>query len=116
MTNLQGQLASIRSDKNRQRLFNESYPKKEAIMAYTELAEYPLHEGQNSAINTLDIHQGNRYIITGGKDSRVVLFDKEEKRIVKRIEAFDIKKKGNSSGVTVSKFVPGQKDLYAILA
>jgi len=61
----------------------------------------------------LDIHPLNdNYILTGGRDSRAILFDRVEGRKVFSFEPFDQKKK---PAVTVAKFVPGQSDLYAFL-
>jgi hypothetical protein len=55
----------------------------------------------------LDIHplHGEKFILSGGKDGKAVLFNREQGKIVKKIEgANDPKKKG---AITVSRFVPG---------
>jgi hypothetical protein len=50
------QLEELRKDVPRQKAIKEAYPTKSVIKSYAELGEYPLHEGQNPVINTLDIH------------------------------------------------------------
>ena len=50
--------------------------------------------------------------MTGGRDGKTVLFDLQNKQIVKKIDATDSKKPGV---VTVSKFVPGQDTLFALI-
>lgn len=52
--------------------------------------------------------------MTGGRDSKVVLYDKKEGKIAIRVDPISSKKKGNHS-IGVSKFLPGQDDLYAFI-
>jgi hypothetical protein len=44
-------------------------------------------------------------VISVGKDKKAILFDIEQKKVVKKLDVLDAKSK---SSLTVSKFVPGQ--------
>jgi hypothetical protein len=44
------------------------------------------------------------FIISGGRDSKAILFDRKAGQIIKKLEPFDSKKK---PGITVAKFVHG---------
>jgi hypothetical protein len=70
----------------------------------------------NPDINALDIHQmQQKFVITGGKDSKITLFDRSKSGIVRKIEPFDMKKK-KLEEVSVAKFVPGMNELYSLFA
>ena len=62
----------------------------------------------------MDIHPiHENYIISGGKDSKVVLLDHNSGSVVKKFDPFESKKK-KQVGITVSRFVPGMNELYGV--
>eukprot|EP00347_Sterkiella_histriomuscorum_P009835 403339693 len=89
-----------------------NYPKLEDYKTLKQAGSFPLHDSTKPGILDLDIHPINdTFILSGGRDSKAILFDRKEGQIIKKIDVFDQKKK---PGVTVAKFVPGQNDLYSI--
>ena len=91
-----------------------TYPKADQLKGFQETAKYPGHESTRPGILDLDIHPiHENFIISGGKDSKVVLLDHNSSSVVKKFEPFESKKKG-PVGISVARFVPGQNDLYGI--
>jgi hypothetical protein len=89
------------------------YTKAEEINEFKEVARYPTHESTKPGILDIDIHPIHQnLIISGGKDSKVVLLDHNQGSIVKKFEPFGSKKK--QVGVAVARFVPGMSDVYGI--
>jgi WD40 repeat protein len=83
----------------------KTYPKVEEYKNLKQAGSFPLHESTKPGILDLDIHPlSENYVISGGKDSKAILFDRNEGRKVFTIEPFDSKKKPS---VTVTRFVPG---------
>ncbi|CDW72817.1 UNKNOWN [Stylonychia lemnae] len=90
-----------------------SYPKLEEYKQLKQIGSFPLHESTKPGILDLDINSlDDRFILTGGRDSKVILFDRKEGQILKKLEPFDSKKK---PAATVAKFVPGQNELYSLV-
>ena len=89
------------------------YTKAEEIKEFKEVARYPTHESTKPGILDIDIHPiQQNLIISGGKDSKVVLLDHNQGSIVKKFEPFGSKKK--QVGVAVARFVPGMSEVYGI--
>lgn len=88
------------------------YIKAEELKDLKEKARYPAHESTKPGILDLDIHPvQENLIISGGKDSKVVLLDNSHGAIVKKFEPFESKR---NHGITVARFVPGMNDVYGI--
>ena len=89
------------------------YTKAEEVKELKEFARYPTHESTKPGILDIDIHPiKQNLIVSGGKDSKVVLLDHNQGSIVKKFEPFGSKKK--QVGVAVARFVPGISDVYGI--
>ena len=92
----------------------KEYPGNEEIKEIKEQAQYPAHESTKPGILDLDIHPiHENYIVSGGKDSKVVLLDHNSGSVVKKFEPFESTKK-KQVGITVSRFVPGMNELYGV--
>ena len=78
-----------------------------------ELGSYPTHMSTKPGIIDLDIHPiHEQFILSIGKDQQVVLFDKDQQKVIKKIEPLTKKSK---AALTVAKFAPGLNELYAIV-
>jgi hypothetical protein len=100
-------------EQRRQMKPNKDYPKPEEYKDLKEVAKYPAHESTKPGINDFDIHSTQEnYIISGGKDGKVVLLDHSQGSVVKKFEPFDQKKR--QVGISVARFVPGHSDLYGL--
>ena len=101
-------------DQRKQMKPPKEYPNNEEIKQIKEQAQYPAHESTKPGILDLDIHQiHENYIVSGGKDSKVVLLDHNSGSIVKKFDPFESNKK-KQVGITVSRFVPGMNELYGV--
>ena len=66
------------------------YIKAEELKEFKEQARYPTHESTKPGILDIDIHPVHQnLIISGGKDSKVVLLDHSQGAIVKKFEPFE---------------------------
>ena len=109
MTKLSDQLISSRKHMKPP----ATYPKVESYKTLKQIGSFPLHDSTKPGILDLDIHPLNdNYILSGGRDSRAILFDRKEGKKLFAINPFDSKKQ---PAVTLTKFVPGQQDVYALL-
>lgn len=88
------------------------YPKAEQLSAYKEEAKYPGHESTKPGILDLDIHPtSENFIVSGGKDSNVVLLDHATGSVIKKFEPFQSRR---GVGISVTRFVPGLHELYGV--
>lgn len=91
----------------------KEYPKNEEFKDAKVVASYPSHESTKPGIIDLDVHPiHENFIMSGGKDSNVVLLDHVQGKVVRKFGPFDSKKK--NVGITVSRFVPGMNELYGL--
>lgn len=71
----------------------------EEIKEYKMTNQASLHTVKNSGITCLDVHKGHPYIITGGNDNHIVLFDYEKNTTLNTL-------KGHTKKITSVCFGP----------
>lgn len=78
-----------------------------------ELGSFPTHMSTKPGIIDIDIHSiHEQYILSIGKDQQVILFDKDQQKVIKKIEPLPKKSK---AALTVAKFAPGLNELFAVV-
>jgi hypothetical protein len=69
---------------------SQDYPKSEEIKGMQEKAKYAGHDSTKPGIQDFDIHPlKENFILSGGKDGKVVLLDHHQGAVVKKIEPFE---------------------------
>ena len=92
----------------------KTYPKPADLKQLKEVSRFPAHESTKPGILDLDIHPiHEQFLISGGRDSKAILIDSKQGQILKKLDVFKPLKKIPPQ-ITVSRFVPGQQDLYSI--